>query len=191
MEDAREGRAFTIHSDVSHDEVSLVEAAKTNAYAFGVLYEQYYARVYRYIYLRLGNQPDAEDVTAVVFMKALEGLGSYSTKRSSFAPWIFRIAHNAVIDKYRRDRKQVPLDNIEFHAGGDDPVSDVLHSERREELLSYLAALSPDQREVILMRFAADLTYPEIATALKKNEAAVRMLLHRGLRKLKGVMDGG
>lgn len=188
MEDARDARAFITQAEVERDEDALVEAARTNAYAFGVLYEQYYARVYRYIYLRLGNATDAEDVTAVVFMKALEGLGSYSRKRSAFAPWLFRIAHNAVIDTYRRSKKQYPLEFIEHRAGTEDPVADVLHGERREELLSLIGSLSPDQREVVLMRFAGDLSYPEIAEALKKNEAAVRMLLHRGLRKLKAVM---
>lgn len=188
MEDAPDVRAFT-WTEAEPGESVLVEAAKTDPLAFGELYERYYPRVYRYIYHRVGNVTDAEDVTAVVFMKALEGLHSFNSRRSGFAAWIFRIAHNAVIDTYRRTRKQLPLEHIEHAASNADPVADVLHGERRRELHDLLVHLSDDQREVIVMRFAADLSYPEIAAALRKNEAAVRMLLHRGLRKLKSVID--
>ncbi|HEX8919808.1 MAG TPA: RNA polymerase sigma factor [Chloroflexota bacterium] len=170
-------------------EALLVEAAKQDPNAYGELYERYYARVYRYIYHRLGSVHDAEDLTAVVFMKALEALPTYRTGRNGFAPWVFRITRNAVVDHYRRQRKQAPLDELSHESADSDPVGDVLEREQQIELRTLVECLSPEQRDVVLMRYAADLSFSEIAATLSKNEAAVRMLLHRGLRKMKAVMD--
>ena len=189
MEDALPARAFVVESRVEASDGMVAEAAKTDPHAFGELYERYYARVYRYVYHRVGHAADAEDLTAVVFMKSLEALHSYRCTTSGFAPWLFRIAHNAVVDHYRRSRKHHTLDDVPHEAPTGDPISDVLRAERRDELRSLLTHLSSDQRDVVVMRYAADLSFPEIAAALNKNEAAVRMLLHRGLRKMKAVMD--
>lgn len=189
MEDALEDRAFIHQSDVEANDAHIAEAAKSDPRAFGELYELYYTRVYRYVYHRVGNNHDAEDITAVVFMKALEAIPSYQSGRNGFAPWVFRITRNTVVDYYRRQRKQDPLDEIEHEADVADPVSDALESERREELHRVIQCLSADQRDVVLMRYAADLTFAEIADSMKKSEAAVRMVLHRGLRKMKAVMN--
>jgi RNA polymerase sigma-70 factor (ECF subfamily) len=187
MEEASDARAFSIDSEEWTD-ARIAEAAKSDPGAFGELYERYSARVYRYVYHRLGNQADAEDVTALVFMKALEALPTYQARRSTFAPWLFRITRNAVIDHYRRTRKQSPLEDAEYVASGDDPLHSALHSEQRDEMRLLLDHLSSDQRDVVLMRYASDLSFTEIAGALNKNEPAIRMLLHRGLRKLKAVL---
>ncbi|HZU14774.1 MAG TPA: sigma-70 family RNA polymerase sigma factor [Chloroflexota bacterium] len=188
MEDAFQSRAF-IPDDTDTDDAAIAEAAKTDAHAFGDLYERYYPRVYRYVYHRLGNVTEAEDVTAVVFMKALEGLPGYRPRRTGFAPWLFRIARNAVVDHYRRVRRAEPLDGNEHYTVGDDPVADFLRGERTDELNRLVSLLSGDQRDVVLLRFAADLSYGEIAATVGKNEPAVRMLLHRALRKLRTVID--
>jgi RNA polymerase sigma-70 factor (ECF subfamily) len=190
MEETLTATAFALESTEDCDAV-LAESAKADASAFGELYERYYVRVYRYIYHRVGHASDAEDITALVFMKALEALPSYRSHQNGFAPWLFRIARNAVVDHYRRRRKQNPLDDLEHHAGAGDPVVHILGREQRAELNSLLTELSSDQRDVVLMRYAADLSFPEIAATLGKKEPAVRMLLHRGLRKLKAVMDDG
>jgi RNA polymerase sigma-70 factor (ECF subfamily) len=189
MEDALDSRAFTGGSEDESDDALVAEAARSDAAAFGVLYERYHVRVYRYVYHRVGNAADAEDITALVFMKALEALPHFQSRRSGFAPWLFRITRNSVVDHYRRGRRQEPLPDIEHASSGADPLHHALGSERQAELYSLVHALSPDQRDVILLRFAADLSFSEIASIVKKNEPAVRMLLHRGLRKLKAVMD--
>lgn len=186
-EDALDAGAFAVRT---HDsDALLAETAKSDSGAFGELYERYYTRVYRYVYHRVGNVADAEDITALIFMKALEGLQSYQSRRNGFAPWLFRIARNTVVDYYRRSRKQSPLDALEHHSGDYDPVRHVLGNERRDELQTLVQHLSCDQRDVVLMRYAADLSFTEIACTLQKNEPAVRMLLHRGLKKLKAVVD--
>lgn len=189
MEDAIDSRAFTGGRDTETDDALVAEAAKTDAGAFGELYERYHPRVYRYVYHRVGNSTDAEDITAIVFMKALEALPNFQSRRSGFAPWLFRITRNSVVDHYRRGRRQEPIEGVEHHAPDADPLHHALGSESRAELHALVHDLSPDQRDVILLRFTADLSFTEIASILKKNEPAVRMLLHRGLRKLKAVMD--
>lgn len=191
MEEALDARGFLAAVTVDSAEAEIVEAAKTDPMAFGELYERYYVRVYRYIYHRVGHASDAEDVTGLVFMKALEGLPSYRQRGNGFAPWLFRIARNAVIDHYRRRRPQATLDQLLFAPDEADPVGDVLGKERRNELARLVEHLSADQRDVVLLRYASDLSFSEIATIVQKNEAAVRMLLHRGLKKLKVVLGDG
>lgn len=191
VEDALEHRAFVLRSDVESEDGALAEWAKTDPGAFGELYERYYHRVYRYVYHRVSHTSDAEDITALVFVKALEALPSYHPGRNGFAPWLFRITRNSVIDHYRRRRNQTTLDGLEEQADDHDTVGQVLGNERRQELGDLVEHLSPEQRDVVLMRYAADLSFPEIAAVMKKNEPAIRMLLHRGLRKLKAVLDDG
>jgi RNA polymerase sigma-70 factor (ECF subfamily) len=188
MEDAISVRAFAMQTEEEIDDARVAAAAKRDAHAFGVLYERYYGRVYRYVYHRVDGVADAEDITALVFMKALEALPSYQPGPNGFAPWLFRITRNAVVDHYRRRKRHDGIDAIE-HETGDDPVVDVLHQERRDELHRLIQHLSDEQRDVILLRYSADLTFGEIAATMKKKEPAIRMLLHRGLRKLKTVMD--
>lgn len=191
MEDALEPRAFTAPFQHEDDDALVAEAAKTDAGAFALLYERYYPRVYRYVYHRVGHVTDAEDISALVFMKALEGLPAYQVRRTGFAPWIFRITRNAVVDHYRRGRKQVSFDVLDHQSPHGDPVSQAEGNETAEELRRLVYHLSEEQREVVLLRYAAELSFAEIADILKKNEPAVRMLLHRGLRKLKTVMNDG
>ena len=191
MEDALSDRAFAAESQPDGGDAYLAEAAKGDPCAFGELYERYHIRVYRYVYHRVGSIADAEDITALVFMKALEGLPSYQARRSSFAPWLFRITRNAVVDHYRRRKNQRPLEDLDHEAADGDPLAHALVSERRQELEHLVEHLSVDQREVVLLRYAADLSFAEIAAVMKKKEPAIRMLLHRGLRRLKAVMDDG
>jgi RNA polymerase sigma-70 factor (ECF subfamily) len=189
LEHALDARTLPVEMAVDTCDTALAEAARTNPQAFGELYERYYTRVYRYVYHRLANPTEAEDVTAVVFMKALEALPSYHSRRNTFAPWLFRITRNAVIDHYRRRRLQTPIDGAEHPSSEMDPAGYVLGREESAELTALVCHLSDDQRDVVLLRFAGDLSFAEIGAVLNKNEPAVRMLLHRGLRKLKTVME--
>ena len=189
MGSALNARSLPAEAWATDGDAALAEAAKVDRQAFGELYERYYTRVYRYVYHRLGNPTEAEDITALVFMKALEALPTYQSRRNTFAPWIFRITRNAIIDHYRRRRFQSSIDDLEHHSNDSDPAAYVLDRERSEELGALVQHLSDEQRDVVLLRFAADLSFAEIGKVLKKNEPAVRMLLHRGLRKIKQVME--
>ncbi len=166
------------------DEARLVEAARWDTEAFASLYRRYATPVYRYLYQRVGNAAEAEDLTSQVFTEALEGLSRYRNQ-GSFAAWLFTIARRKAIDHYRRKRPQVAFDETRDVA---DPQDELLENAARRENLERVAGLVErlDQKDVELLRlrFAANLSYKEIGALLKKSEAAVKMAVGRVLHRL-------
>ena len=170
-------------AEVEVDEALLVAAARSDREQFGALYDRYVAPIYRYCHVRLGNREEAEDATSEVFLKALAGLHAY--RGGNFAAWIYRIAHNSVVDRQRRRRPEVPLQLVE------DTVSDELPPDQRaiaqaeqERLRQHIAALPDDQRAAIELRLAG---WPDARTAaaLRKSVAAVKKLRFRAVRRLR------
>ncbi len=165
-------------------------AVKGESEAFAQLYEGHFDRIYRYIYLRLGNQAEAEDLTQEVFVKALEAIGSYKWRNLSFASWLFRIAHNQVIDYLRKQGKveKVALeDDITLVSGADT----ALMAEREleiEEVINNVKKLSPSQRDVISLRFGAELSVAEVAKALGKSPGTVKALQYNGIVALRKML---
>ena len=112
------------------DEVALINLARTNPEAFGVLYERYLERIYNYVYFRVGNVDDAEDLTAKVFFKALKSIGGYKHMGLPFSAWLYRIAHN-LIANYHRDRarsREVSIEDLILPSTADSDFSDVSFS---------------------------------------------------------------
>lgn len=164
----------------------LVAAARQNRAAFVALYRRYLPRVYRYVYRRVGNQQDAEDVTASVFTEALECLGDYR-EQGSFAGWLFTIAHHRVADHHRRQREKVDFGQVAPFLA--DPALDVESRVEQKERLVRLAAaireLAPDRQEALTLRFFGELSNKEVAQVMDRSEAAVKMLVCRALRQLR------
>jgi RNA polymerase sigma-70 factor (ECF subfamily) len=158
------------------------EATSQNAEAFTTLYRRYVTPLYRYLYHRLGNVKDAEDLTAQVFMDALEGLASYR-ERGRFSSWLFTIARRRLMDLYR----QRPADPLE------DDVPDISFdlqsilekNENHARLNQLLGDLDDERRELLQLRFAAGLEFSEIASLLHRSEGAVKMTMYRTLDWLK------
>lgn len=169
------------------DEPLLVDAARQNPEAFDALYCRYLTPVYRYLYSRVQNQADAEDLTAQVFIEALEGLVRYRD-RGTFAAWLFTIARRRAIDHHRRQRPVVTLDENHDHPDEHDPLAQILQNERLQLLAQHLQTLDDDARELLRLRFAAELTFPEIGAVLKRRPEAVKMALHRLLQRLEKMM---
>jgi RNA polymerase sigma-70 factor (ECF subfamily) len=158
--------------------------------AFGGLYDMYVDRVYRHIYYRVSNTADAEDLTQQVFIKAWQAVGKYKKSGSSFLGWLIRISHNLVIDFYRARKSEAYIDfDMVVTKPDTDPAHQVEHQIRQHEIRQAITKLHGDQQQVILMRYIEDFSYPEIAAALGKNEGAIRVILHRGLAKLRTIMD--
>jgi RNA polymerase sigma-70 factor (ECF subfamily) len=171
------------------DEHALVRAAQTDAQAFGALYDRYVQRVYRYCYYRTNHAPDAEDLTAQIFMAALEGLPRYR-QDGHFGGWLFSIARKKVADFHRRSpHRQVPLDEAVLPPIHTDLAVDVEKSQRRERLLKQIQALAEDERALIHLRYVAELSFAEIARTLQKNEEAVKKSLYRLLARLKQQLE--
>jgi RNA polymerase sigma-70 factor (ECF subfamily) len=172
-----------------NDEASLVAAARRDPKAFGVLYHRYATRVYRYLYSHVDNAADAEDLTAQVFMSAWESLERYR-EQGNFPAWLFSISRNKVKDFYRRQRQQLPLDEAHPQLRQDwDSLDRVELDESLCSLSALVEKLDPDQQELLRLRFAADLSYAEIAGILKKREAAVKMAMTRLLRQLRAAFN--
>ena len=167
---------------------ALVKEAQRNPAAFAMLYDRFLTPVYRYLYSRVGNVSDAEDLTAQTFLSALERLTSYR-ENGTFAGWLFAIAHSKVIDHYRRHRPQGGLDSALEIAGDADPVGDVEKRLMLEKLASILQTLSDDEQEMIRLRYVADLSFAEIAAALGKREDAVKKALYRLLARVQSQME--
>jgi RNA polymerase sigma-70 factor (ECF subfamily) len=172
------------------DEPALVRAAQTDAQAFGDLYDRYVQRVYRYCFYRTNHAPDAEDLTAQIFMAALEALPRYR-QDGHFAGWLFSIARKKVADHHRRalHTKHVPLDESVLPPIHVDMAVDVEKSQRRERLLNLIQALAENERDLIHLRYVAELSFAEIARTLQKKEEAVKKSLYRLIARLKQELE--
>ncbi len=178
-------------TDTSSEIEKLVDKAiDGDGDAFGRLYDMHVDRVYRHIYYRVSNTTDAEDLTQQVFIKAWQAIRRYKKTASPFLAWLIKISHNLVIDFYRSKKSEAYID---FDIVATKPETDPAHLAEaqfnRQEVRHAINKLHGAQQQVILMRFIEDFSYPEIAAALGKSEGAIRVILHRGLAKLKTILD--
>jgi RNA polymerase sigma-70 factor (ECF subfamily) len=189
MEFAREAQwSSSLHHE---DDVTLVQAAKTQPEALEELFDRYYDKVYRYAYYRLHNRCEAEDIASLVFVRVVEGLQHFQPDRGQFVSWLFRIAHNALVDLYRRQRITLTIEQVDDeHVIDTNADNHLVQTLEHESILRGLEELTDEQREVIVMRYVADLSYPEIAEALGKSQSTIRMTVHRALRRLRELCEG-
>ena len=168
------------------DEQNLVyQAQRGDKEAFAQLYESYFDKIYRYIVLKMGNKVEAEDMTQQVFLNALQSISSFKWKGVPFSAWLFRIAHNLVVDYWRKEKKWDTTSLDDSLASGSNPQ---LMAERRlsiEQVISATKRLTKAQREVISLRFAAELSIAEVAKVMGKSEGAVKALQHSALVALR------
>lgn len=165
-------------------------AARGDEESAALLFDHYYPRLYRYAVARLGASQDAEDVAAETFARVLRDLDRFRWRGAGFDAWLFRIAHNLVMDHFRHARREAPEDAIETEEMDvRTPETALLESELSDEVGQMLADLSPDQKDVIALRFAAGLDTHETAAAMKKKVNAVRQLQFRALETLRQRMS--
>lgn len=159
------------------DDAALVKHARNDAEAFAALYRRYLSPLYRYLYRRLGNEKDVEDLTAQVFTEALEGLAAYR-ERGRFASWLFTIARRRLVDLYR---EKVPGELDDAPDGMPGLQSALEQDETYSRLAELLKQLDDTQQEVLRLRFAAGLEFAEVASILGRTPGAVKMSLYRTL----------
>jgi RNA polymerase sigma-70 factor (ECF subfamily) len=156
--------------------------------AIGALYDLHCQAVLRYFQARLGHPQTAEDLTGEVFRRMLTGLPGYRGVDLPFRAWLFRIAHNLLIDHYRRETRhmEVPLKEMEPVAREEsDPVSTVEQKLTMEHAFQALSNLEPSQRDALALRFLSGLSLKETAFAMGKTEDAIKALQRRGLAALR------
>lgn len=170
------------------DQASLLEQArKRDPEALGQIYDTYAAKIYAYIYRHVGDPHRAEDLTSGVFIKMLEALERDRFARDALQSWLYRIAHNIIVDDIRK-RERRPTSAL--HEGlalppETNPDYVVGQQIEGEELLQAIDQLNEVQRSVIILRFGEGMTAPQVAAILDKTEEAVRALQRRGLANLR------
>ncbi len=169
------------------DELELVRRSQTgDQEAFACLYDAYVDRIYRYVYFRVADDEIAEDITSHVFLKCWEKLDSYQTGTSPFIAWLYRIARNTVIDHYRTRKVVIPLEDASpVEISQEDGIEEKLDLQiKSQELREALQELTPEQQQVLILKFISGFSTPEIARQLGKQQGAVRALQMRALQGL-------
>lgn len=160
--------------------------------AFGVLYDTYQPRIYRFVYLKVSHREEAEDLTHQVFLSAWEHIESFRNEGLPISGWLYKIARNRVIDYYRTKKQSVALDDITYEHESElslpTPIETFDTQLTLQEVRSALRALHPDQQDVIIMRFVEGLSPKETAMALNKKTGTVRVLQHRAIAQLKKIL---
>jgi len=177
-------------------EALVVRAQAGDTGAFEALYDHFYDRIYRYVSFKAGDATAAEDITEDVFLRMLKSIGSYKHRGHPFSSWLFRIAHNLVVDYFRKQgrEKSVSLDKVLAVVGESSIDLDnyVQTKLAMREVNAAMEDLTDLQRQVISLRFAGGLSVNETAQAVGRNENAVKALQHAGIKKLRKIlMPGG
>jgi RNA polymerase sigma-70 factor (ECF subfamily) len=175
----------------TRDEACLVEQAKCDPQAFGLLYERYVEKIYNYTYYRTSNHHDAEDLTAKTFQRAMKHIANYEQRGVPFSAWLYRIAHN-VVANWHRDRsrrKVIALDELMlYHQWRQSPEGLVEADEEKRELLRVIRRLSADRQLLLILKFVEGMSNAAIGQVMGRSEGAIKSLYHRTLLALRKEM---
>jgi RNA polymerase sigma-70 factor, ECF subfamily len=168
------------------EERELVERAKEDPDAFGALYDRYFPQIYRFAYSRVHDQSLAEDVTSEVFFKALRNIRRYTYAGHPFSSWLYQITLNAVADHYRGQHGEVELEEgASLPSSEPSVVDEVVRRDRSRRVWSAIDQLPRHQRAAMVLKFGEDKKIEEIAQIMGKSAGAVKLLLHRGVERLR------
>lgn len=175
---------------------ALIERAKQEPEAFGVLYERHVRTIYAFAFSKVHNQSAAEDVTSQTFLQALRALPRYEDRGVPFRAWLFRITANVITDRLRAGKfEEMPLPSVHDDTGGQSAVqldpsdprseAEMTEWEHAEDFARLIATLAPEQRTVVRLRFADGLPIADIAKEMARSEGAIKMMLMRALQNLR------
>jgi RNA polymerase sigma-70 factor, ECF subfamily len=161
-------------------------AQKGDRDALEELYLIHFDRIYGYLHMSVGNRHDAEDLTTQTFLKMLESIGKFRWRSAPFSAWLFRIAHNLAMDHFRSRRRWQPEEEVPEPQGSEEPSAEMLamHSIGRQTMMEMIETLSPEQQQVLTLKFVFNFPNADVATILGKTEGAIKSLQHRALASL-------
>lgn len=173
-------------------ERKIIEKAKYDMESFGILYDMYVDDVFRFVYFKISNKEEAEDITAKTFEKALKAIKRFKWKGYSFKTWLFVIAKNIVIDTFKSNKFSLSIEQLNFDIKDEEnnSVEEILEIDlKRKELLKALSKLSDEYREIIVLRYIEELSIKEVMQISGKTMDSVKSLTKRALSKLKEVIN--
>ena len=155
------------------------------------LYLIHFDRIYSYLHMSVGNRHDAEDLTTQTFLKMLEKIGSFRWQSAPFSAWLFRIAHNLAMDHFRANRRWQPEDEVPEPEPDETTSAEAgaFESIGRKSMLELIEDLSPEQQQVLTLKFVFNFANAEAATILAKTEGAIKSLQHRALVSLQKQLE--
>ncbi|HXN78959.1 MAG TPA: sigma-70 family RNA polymerase sigma factor [Candidatus Dormibacteraeota bacterium] len=172
------------------DERELVDRARRDPRQFGALYDRHFQQIYRFVYSRVREQTAAEDVTSEIFMKALKAMPRYQDTGRPFAAWLYQIAVNAIADRYRTMKPSQPLDDFHDLSVAGPALEDLAaHRDELRRIWGLVEALPHQQRTALVLKFQEDMKIEDIAVAMGKSPGAVKLLIHRGVSRLRDEAD--
>jgi RNA polymerase sigma-70 factor, ECF subfamily len=166
--------------------VLVARAQRGDRAALEDLYLLHFDRVYSYLHMSVGSRHDAEDLTTQTFMKMLEAIRRFEWRSVPFSAWLLRIAHNLAMDHFRANRRWQPEEDVPESADGEECSAEeqALASLGETRVLTLIERLSPEQRQVLTLKFVYRFSNGEVAAILGKTEGAVKSLQHRALASL-------
>ena len=170
-----------------YDEI-LNRAIEGDLEAFSLLYEEYIHKIYNYIYYRIGNHHDAEDLTARVFYRALGHIRDFTPKGVPFSAWLYRIAHNLVANWYRDKsrRKEISLEEYFETTSNDYQLEKYLMQAQEDELLlKAIRSMGAERQQLLILKLVEGLSNSEIGLIMGRSEGAIKSLYHRTLKSLR------
>jgi len=176
---------------VASEKILLKRAKTYDPAALSELYDRYAPKMYAYIYRRVDDAALAEDLTSELFLRTLQAIQNEQVWRKSFSAWLYRIAHNLVVDHYRHrlPASEIPLDE-ELAATGGNPAATVETNLDHERLRAAVGRLTPEQQEVLALRFGQGFKAREVGEIMGKTTGSVEALQHRGLAALRRILAG-
>ena len=162
------------------------DALKQKQNKLAGLFEEYYDRIARYANARIGDQREAEDIASEVFVKALKSLDTFEERGLPMGAWLFKIAHNLVVDYHRRrsQRQTVDLEKVEIQADSN-PAMEAEMTLEMERIRQAMTNLTEEQREILRLRFYGGLSSAEVGAMMGKSDGAVREAQSAALKKLR------
>lgn len=157
--------------------------------AFSKIYDNFIDQIYRYVFFRV-NRDEALDLTETVFLKVWENIGSYGVGKNYLSSWIYRIAHNLIVDHYRLSKEIAPLEiTVPDEKADNNPVAMTERQLSRSYLSKAISKLKKKYQQVIVLKYINELDNREIAQIMKKTEGSLRILKFRALKELRRVME--
>ncbi|MDD2654844.1 MAG: sigma-70 family RNA polymerase sigma factor [Candidatus Omnitrophica bacterium] len=171
---------------LDNEEKLISRAKEGDSSSFGVLYDHYLSRIYRFIYVKVASREDAEDISHQVFLNAWQNMPRYKSKGFPFSSWLYEIARNQVIDYYRTRKESVSVDDIDPDSMSEEAHGETLNTELDlERIMKKLRTMKSEYQDVLILRFVEDMSLKEVASALNKTEGAIKLIQHRAVSTLK------